>query len=334
MHVVNIHLQGCSTAGMALPRAVADCLPHNPGLDEEQAHRACIAEPVPETLAAWDALASAIALLKNSPAATPEELAEKYGMVLLRPSQPNGCTCRPEVGVECTGQCGWVPLTLPNLQLYMVNCSARAARQALCAGFFPFGSEFQLPGTALAERSFLNYELVGEGPGRENGRIVLDLANGGVLKGRKARKAFADCVEPVADSTVEAWCTGALRAAATCNSAAAPPTFAAPLRGVMTVNRAFDAVHAGIVAAKGVDWMGFTRVRRLLALLRDAGLSLFSLSLSLSSPPPFLSSLSSSSSSSPSASLGRCFADSVWNRPTEHLGRQCRVAALSRRATD
>ena len=45
---------------MSLPRAVADCLPHNPGLDEDQAHRACIAEPVPDTLGAWDALASAI----------------------------------------------------------------------------------------------------------------------------------------------------------------------------------------------------------------------------------------------------------------------------------
>lgn len=249
---------------MALPRAVADCLPHNPGLDEDQAHRACIAEPVPDTLAAWDALASAIAL-KNTPA-TRAELAEKYGMVLLRPSQPKGCLCHK--GGDCTGRCGWVPLTLPNLQLYVANCSARVARQALCAGFFPFGSEFHLPGVALAERSFLNFELVGEGAGRENGRVVLDLAGGGVLKGRKARRGFIDCVEPVADSTVDAWCADALRATAA-SAPAASGTLDAPLRGVMTVNRAFEAVHSGIVAAKGTDWMGFMRVRRMLALLQE-----------------------------------------------------------------
>eukprot|EP01043_Picozoa_sp_COSAG02_P071595 COSAG02_NODE_13146_length_1438_cov_1.837192_1_plen_403_part_10 len=252
---------------MALPRAVADCLPHNTGLDEDQAHRACIAEPVPDTLAAWDALASAIAL--KQPPATPAQLARKYGMVLLRPSQPNGCQC-PHGG-DCTGQCGWVPLMLPNVQLYMASCSARVARQALCAGFFPFGSEFQLPGTTLAERSFLNFELVGEGAGRENGRVVLDLAGGGVLKGRKARKGVIDCVEPITDRTIEAWCADALRATATSTPATdvASGTFDAPLKGVMTINRAFDAVYSGIVAAKGTDWMGFTRVRRMLVLLRE-----------------------------------------------------------------
>ena len=73
-----------------------------------------------------------------------------------------------------------VPTTA--LQLYTLDSSPAMLAASLFAGFFVFGSEFNMPGRPLEERGLMNLEL--GGPGREpegedpGGRIVLDLTAG------------------------------------------------------------------------------------------------------------------------------------------------------------
>eukprot|EP01048_Picozoa_sp_COSAG05_P014759 COSAG05_NODE_1699_length_4254_cov_3.541276_5_plen_305_part_00 len=249
-----------------LPAAVAACLPHNPNLDEEQAHRALLSSP-PNTLAGWDALVSAMSGAKGS---TVGKLAAEHGVVLLRPTQLPGCDAAVCGATSCTGACSFVPLSMTNLQLYTTDTCGHTGRLALCAGLFPFGSEFALPAAPLSARSFINYELAGEGGGRTHGRIVLDLGGGGVLKGRKAIKSVVDAGEITAE-TLACWCADASAACATTerdvdiSCLPQPPTRgpaptvarAQPLRAVLTIDRAFEAVYEGIICAKGLDWLGF-----------------------------------------------------------------------------
>ena len=129
------------------------------------------------------------------------------------------------------------------LQLYTLDDSPAMLAAALHAGFFVFGSEFELPRRPLEERGLTNLELggpeiepQGEDPG---GRIVLDLSPGAddrLVVGKRSIKT----VRRAGDDDGGA---------------------AAGFRYRLSVNEAFDRVWDEIVATHGVDWLGFARLR-------------------------------------------------------------------------
>jgi hypothetical protein len=115
------------------------------------------------------------------------------------------------------------------------------------AGFFCFGSPYELPGRAAQDRGLLNLELggpardpSGEDPG---GRIVLDLSGGEPAGGRL---------------------TVGKRAAKSVRRAAGGGAGGGGGGGFgyrLSVGEAFEQSWQAIVDAHGFDWLGFRQIR-------------------------------------------------------------------------
>lgn len=217
----------CSRTARSL--TIADAIKYNPDLNDSQAHRAHLTPP-PSSLAGWDALANALAGLGDA------NVAYAAAALLRRKG----------------------PVDLTKVQPYSDQCTAAEVGLAVEAGFFVFGSEFRHPTARLPDRSFLNFELAGEGASGD--RIVFDASDASVSGfniGRKTLRRVVDACSPSAPCLVDCWAAEAAHGYAEKRKLSSGD---GPVAAVLTVNAAFGAVHRAIVRAHGVDWMGFERV--------------------------------------------------------------------------
>eukprot|EP01051_Picozoa_sp_SAG22_P001965 SAG22_NODE_83_length_21704_cov_58.556584_8_plen_490_part_00 len=195
----------------------------NPGLDDVQGPRAALLPAEPAVLRRH--LDGAVDLLSGAAAPDPA-----MGLIERESDEP-----RPPT----------------ELQLYSIDDSPELLAAAVWAGFFCFGSPYELPGRNELDRGLLNLEL--GGPAREpsgedpGGRIVLDLSSGceQLVVGKRATKS----VRPV------------VAAASGGGDGGGGGGGGGPFAYRLSVNEAFDRSWQAIIDCHGFDWLGFRQIR-------------------------------------------------------------------------
>eukprot|EP00035_Acanthoeca_spectabilis_P009669 m.170615 g.170615 ORF g.170615 m.170615 type:complete len:678 (-) comp14798_c0_seq1:5135-7168(-) len=161
-----------------LPWTIDEIREQNPALDDEQAHRAhllpspAVADPGDPEVGLghdqlqWDSLVDSLTQRNWKP-----------------PRGGVGGAAVPRLHRKSRTK-----LNRRRVQLYTTDFSRDTFIKAATAGFFLFGSEFELEGADLEMRSLLNLELCDE-PTATAGRVILD-GVGGLTLGKRALKGL------------------------------------------------------------------------------------------------------------------------------------------------